>query len=321
MSACFLRQLRNLHNAIVIGLLACVAQAASASGFTFGAIGDMPYGTDAEFVQLIGKLNAAPLAFTIHVGDIKSGSTVCSDKVFEKVRRMFDSFDMPLIYTPGDNEWTDCHRHSNGSMDPLERLAKLRSLFFPSALSLGKQSVRTRVQADEEGYREFVENRMWSRDGVTFATLHIVGSNNNHRSGMSAEDEFYRRDAANLHWMAQVFAQAKARDDAAVVLAMQADTSYPVKPGKPSGFQSWLDAFAQHAQKWGRPVLLIQGDSHSYRVDHGFRDGGMGPLPNVMRLVVPGAGHVAAVLVTVDTASQTAPFKFSIIEPDPIGRY
>jgi hypothetical protein len=95
-------------------------------GFSFGVIGDVPYG-DAEiqaFPSYIEDLNAhKELSFVAHAGDIKNGSSQCTDQYFEAIKKNFDSFTAPLVYTPGDNEWTDCHRPNNGAYIPLERLA------------------------------------------------------------------------------------------------------------------------------------------------------------------------------------------------------
>ena len=49
-----------------------------------------------------------------HDGDIKNGSTVCSNEMFANRLELFNTFAHPLIYVPGDNEWTDCHRLNNG---------------------------------------------------------------------------------------------------------------------------------------------------------------------------------------------------------------
>lgn len=307
---------RFLANATLAIFIFLVTTAACAGGFTFAAIGDMPYGTDVQFMRLIDRLNGEALAFTVHVGDIKSGNTPCSDETFLTVREMFGRFDQPLIYTPGDNEWTDCHRKSNGAMDPLERLATIRSLFFPSAMSLGKAAIKLEVQSNEEAFRHYVENRIWAHEHVTFATLHVVGSNNNWRRDMKADDEFYARDAANRHWLARAFALAKERNDIAVVLAMQADTMFAKNTSEESGFTSWMAAFEQEAAAWGKPVLLIQGDTHEFRLDQPFGEAGMHRLPKVMRLVVPGAGNVAAVLVTVNAERREAPFSFGVLKPE-----
>ena len=74
---------------------------------------------------------------TVHIGDTKNGSTRCDNSHYTKVLNWFNSFDTGLIYTPGDNEWTDCHRPSAGGFDPLERLATLRKRFFVAGRSLG----------------------------------------------------------------------------------------------------------------------------------------------------------------------------------------
>ena len=100
---------------------------------TFAVIGDVPYGTAAEehFPAFIAGINADPdVTMVTHLGDIKSGSTTCTDERFARVRHDFDGFADPLVYTPGDNEWTDCHRPNNGGYQPLERLATVRSLFL-----------------------------------------------------------------------------------------------------------------------------------------------------------------------------------------------
>lgn len=304
---------RFLSQAAFVFMLALVAIPSAAQDFTFAAIGDMPYGTDVQFNQLIDQLNKEPLAFTVHVGDIKSGNTVCSDETFIKVRAMFDRFDRPLIYTPGDNEWTDCHRKSNGEMDPLERLTKIRSLFFPNVMSLGGQPIKLEAQSDQEGFGAYVENRRWVRGRVTFATLHLVGSNNNLQRDLKSATEFYARDAANRRWMAETFSHAKARNDIAVVLAMQADTAFDKGPDERTGYNAWLEALEKEAKAWGKPVLLIQGDTHEFKLDQPLIGTDKKRVQNVTRLVVHGEKNVHATLVDVHPERPHQPFSFRLL--------
>jgi hypothetical protein len=100
--------------------------------FDFALIGDLPYrpGQGEKFDTMIDELNSEKVALTIHVGDIKSGSSRCDDEVYETEYARFNTFRQPLVYTPGDNEWTDCHRVAAGAYDPLERLAFLRVVFL-----------------------------------------------------------------------------------------------------------------------------------------------------------------------------------------------
>ncbi len=115
------------------------------NAFSFVALGDMPYNLPGDYVKfdrLIAAINTMKPAFTLHMGDIKSGGTPCSDEVLKKSYDQMQTFAGALIYTIGDNEWTDCHRKAAGSFDPRERLAKVREMFFTTPnKSLGKTPI------------------------------------------------------------------------------------------------------------------------------------------------------------------------------------
>jgi hypothetical protein len=90
--------------------------------YTFAVIGDVPYGDPAQahFPAFVAGINADPdVQMVTHLGDIKSGSTTCDDQRFATVRKDFDGLEDPLVYTPGDNEWTDCHRTRRTSGTPV----------------------------------------------------------------------------------------------------------------------------------------------------------------------------------------------------------
>ncbi|MGL4240396.1 MAG: hypothetical protein ACRCTI_04715 [Beijerinckiaceae bacterium] len=286
------------------------AHAAGPNAFEFVAIGDMPYnipGDYAKFDRLIGEINKARPAFTIHVGDIKSGSTPCSDEIFRKVFDQFATFEGALVYTPGDNEWTDCHRQSNGSFNPRERLAKIREMFYPDASrSLGKAPIAVESQAGLMGdrFKTYVENTRFVRNGVLFLMVHVVGSNNGFEPRDKATaDEFFDRDAANLAWIRAGFEHARAIDAKAMVISMQAnvyDVTQP-QPGMPSasGFVRTVRAFDDGAKVFAKPVLYIHGDEHKFVIDRMVGTNGK-TIPHTTRLQVMGARDVHGVRVTVD---------------------
>jgi len=295
-------------------LSACMLAASPlyASTFAFAAIGDVPYGTIDELASLASRINQQPVAFTIHVGDIKSGGSLCTDDAYLKVRDLFNRFEQPLIYTPGDNEWTDCHRKSCGAYDPLERLDKLRQLFFATDESLGKQRIRLQTQASDPRFSRYPENRRWSRGNVSFATLHLVGSNNNLQPELPSVSEFAARDDANIEWLRDTFAVARQRRNVAVVLAMQADTFF-AEPGPGSGFTRWLAALREEVARWNKPVLLIQGDTHLFRVDHPLKDSDGKPLPKLLRVVVPGERDADPLMIEVDDNNADEPFRVRVL--------
>lgn len=306
-----------------IGCLVFSAHLAAAE-LHFVALGDLPYGTDevagSNYRNLIDSINRTEPRFSIHVGDFKSGSTLCSDEEFQRQRRHFDRFSRPVVFTPGDNEWTDCHRKSNGSFDPLERLAKLRSLFFTPYQSLGATTMPVESQSVvHPKFPRYIENQRWVIDEVLFITVHIVGSNNNFETrDPKAVEEFFERDAANLAWINAGFDLASTRKIEAVIVAFQADVfesaSHEATFPRHSGFLNVVgETLLPRAAQFGKPVLLINGDSHRFRFDRPFSLN-RNRLANVYQLIVPGAQDVRAVRVSIDTNSKE-PFKLSFIDP------
>lgn len=305
----------------VLGCLFFTASVTAAE-LHFVALGDLPYGSDevagTRYRTLIEGINRSEPNFSIHVGDFKSGSTVCSDEEFRRQRGHFDRFTHPLVYTPGDNEWTDCHRKNNGSFDPLERLTKLRSLFFTTSESLGTPRMPVESQSVvQPKFSRYIENQRWVRDKVLFMTAHIVGSNNNFESrDPKAVLEFFDRDLANRAWIDAGFDLAQAQGVGAIVIAFQADVFESASPEtifpRHSGFINVVgDTLLPRAKQFGKPVLLINGDTHKFRFGKPFSLN-QNPLANVYQLVVPGDQDVRAVRITVDIDSKE-PFKLSFI--------
>ncbi|MCG8317121.1 MAG: metallophosphoesterase, partial [Pseudomonadales bacterium] len=156
------------------------------AGFEFALIGDTPYGVlpgveYQPFDRVVSDINAdRKIKWVMHAGDIKGGSTPCSDEMFNDRLTRYNAFSKPVILTLGDNEWTDCHRIAAGEYQPLERLAKLREIFYaePGKVTIGQQSMMVQTQATNLEYANYPENVWWQRRGVMFAAIHVVGSRN-----------------------------------------------------------------------------------------------------------------------------------------------
>jgi hypothetical protein len=272
----------------------------SANPLDVAVIGDVPYGSDAlaQFPTLVGAINADPkVRLVVHVGDIKSGSTECSTAWFQEIAHQFSTFADPLVYAIGDNEWTDCHRANNGGYDPLGRLAVLRDLFFADpGHTLGGRNMRTEAQAS------YPENQLWVESRVTFAALHVVGSNNGLEPWFGGaetpaqtaarEAEVAARNAANLAWLEHAFATAREQGSVGIALFFQADLWHPEDRAAGAHFSAhapFVGRLAQLAAAYGKPVLLVVGDSHDLRVDTGvpwFSLYGVTPPANVTQVVV-----------------------------------
>ena len=316
------------------GFTARPAQAAHDETYTMAIIGDVPYGSALidHFPDFIGQINADPdVRMVTHLGDIKSGSTVCSDDYFNLVFKDFALFRDPLVYTPGDNEWTDCHRANNGAYNPLERLAKIRSIFFADpGKTLGQQQVAVKSQAGA-GYPE---NVAYSRNGISFAALNIPGSNNSMLpwSGLGYTaptpeqvQEVTVRTAADIALIHRTFAQAKADGNRAVVLQTQADMFDPTV-GTPnwsdySAFKPIVQAIVDESAGFDRPVYLFNGDSHVYNVDAPLAAGSSwlsfygvtGTADNLSRITVNGSSLGETNWLKLTTHTIGAPLTWQLI--------
>jgi hypothetical protein len=267
-------------------------------------MGDTPYSDreETKFLDMMARMDREPLAFVVHVGDFK-GTGRCSDELFQRRKEQFDRSAHPLIYTPGDNEWTDCRREHMGAEDPIEKLARLRQVFFADGWSLGREKLATeysRECVERSGATctcpALPENRRWLRSGVVFATLNVPGSSNNVGYDARNDEEARCRNAANRQWLEQAVREGERPDRRALVVLIQANpwvTDMHV-------YEPLLRQLEESARGLRKPLLFVHGDTHIYRVDQPFRNPDGQPIPNLTRMETYGSPVVGWVKVTVD---------------------
>lgn len=227
----------------------------------------MPYSQSGANLldAMIERMNAQPLAFVVHVGDITSGTGPCGDEWLEDRRRQFARFKPPFVLLPGDNEWTDCRRTG---FDPLERLEKWRKLFCTDIplLNFARQSGK------------YCENLRWEHDNFVFVGLNIPGSNNNLADDPAEHGE---RMQAVFAWLDEAEALLRdkgARRDGLVVL-MHANP-FVKRPIGADGYAAVRERLRRLGQAMPGKVLLVHGDTHRFRDDE--------PLPGLRRVEVFG---------------------------------
>jgi hypothetical protein len=318
-----------LAAAVPAAVLPAGAAEPASSNFQFVAMGDQPYGQELRvgpaYRHLIGLVNAERPPFTIHVGDFKSGIAACSDAEYAAQQAHFNLFETALVYTPGDNDWTDCQRQHD---DPIERLAALRARFFANTHSLGARPLVLERQSDlMPAHAAFRENQRWWHQGVLFTTLHTVGPKDNiDEPSPALRQERAARLAANIAWVRAAFALARQRGAQALVFATQADvlgdSTWPWSlPKVRRPFRDLIQhTLLPLAGASGLPVLFVHGDSHQFITDQPFADEHGRRIGKLWRLEVPGDSRMHAVVVTVQPAADP-PFAFRLLwnpqSPDP----
>ncbi|AEH45929.1 hypothetical protein Thein_2080 [Thermodesulfatator indicus DSM 15286] len=275
----------------------------------------------------INSINQSDIDLVIFTGDTKDGSSVCSDEVIgKKLIDYFNKINAPVIYSVGDNEWTDCHRVSNGSYDPLERLSYIRRIFFNKPYTQGKNH----LPVDRQGKLgdKFSENSRLIYHNVMLVSLHVVGSNNNLVSSdklcfkkskrtwkdcEKATDEYRERNKANIKWLKESFAIAKKKNLKAVIVAIQADIYYPYVPtikgykkflknlNEKNGFTDFFNVLKEETISFPGQVLLVHGDTHFFQFDKPmFFESNWTIVPNFSRVETFGGKETSWVEITVN---------------------
>jgi hypothetical protein len=345
--------IKNLASATCIALTLACTTAAHADRddderrghrepYAIGLWGDLPYSDVQAQVgvpNLIADMNRHELAFTVHDGDLKAGNgtpgsvtpTTCSDALYVQSLGFFNALRAPAAFTPGDNDWTDCDRPSNGSFSSLERLDHQRQLFFATPYTLGQRRLRQEVQSEAlclgvNGATPCVENRRWSHGGVTYITLNVQGSCNNLCDTAPDPTEWAARNRANIAWLRESFRFAAARQSAALMIVAQANpgwdatdaTRAPLRDpktlaqtdGQPDGFKDYLLALRDEVIAFRKPVAYVHGDSHYHRIDKPLLDAQGRRLENFTRVETfgdnqaNGTNDVNWIKVTVDPRSR-----------------
>lgn len=318
---------------------------------TVAVIGDVPYGTaptDTTQVtdnpKFISAINSdTDVSMVLHLGDIHSGKTYCTQEYNQTVLAQWKAFKTPLVYAIGDNEWADCHKKAEGGGvyntttgaidyvldakgtsvnyakgDPIANLDLVRSQFFSTpGTTLGSaMAVHTQATEFDPAFpkdRSYVENVWWWKSGVVFVTLNIPGGSNNNTDpwfgtptmGAVQSQEVVDRTAANLRWLDYAFKQASKTGAVGVVIQIQADLWY--LDGNVAshvvGYKPFVDSIAANTKAFGKPVLLLNGDSHIYRTDN--------PLVSGSTCVVEPSSGAAAVACTEDV-SATQPYNYNV---------
>ncbi|MEL7282411.1 MAG: hypothetical protein AAFY35_05455 [Pseudomonadota bacterium] len=290
----------------LIALLVTVvaSQSAGAERFLiFGDLQDSSLEGRQRDVELIARINEIAPAFSVFIGDIKEGASPCTDDLLATMRAVFDRHEKPLIFTPGDNEWTDCWRAPAGGFDPSERKSAVVSTFTAPGKSIGKQTLPLEQQ---DGQRE---NARWRWKDIVFVTLHMTGSNNNLRQSDAAIAEHQARDALNAIWLEESVAAAS--DAAGLFLFIHANPKWDARWWEPTGFDRFRDQLAEVAAQFPGAMVVAHGDTHRFRIDKPFSG-----APKMTRVEVFGPPQRGAVIVDVAPESPEL-FRFSPFLLDP----
>jgi hypothetical protein len=297
--------------------------------YTIGLFGDMPYNAQGkiDYPYLLQDVNDSRVAFSLFDGDLKAGGDgPCSDSLYTTALAGFNSLERPLVWVPGDNDWTDCWgRYGPGTApysDPIERLNHERRLFDSTSQSLGRHTLRLTRESSEGGqYALYSENVRWTYGPVVYLGLNVQGSNDNYpyhdtdpypRSDTEIQrqrDEEVARKAADLHWLDEGFQYAKQIGAKGVLIVWQADPNFNneqhlANPHDGDALPDYVNALRNETLAFPGQVVLVHGDSHYFKVDKPLTLPSGKVLGNFTRVETFGASSTDWVQATIDPKSR-----------------
>ena len=276
-----------------------LAGSVSAESWRFAVIGDTPYNAyeRSKLPRMLDDIADEHPGLIVHAGDFKDSRTICSDELFCDRHTLFAASRVPLLYVVGDNEWTDCRQLAAGHFDPLERLQKLRELFFAEPQSLGRQTLPVEQQANTP------EHLRWRLGPVLFLSLNVPGPNNHFGLGSTPSDEYLARNPVLIDWLRQGFAVARREQAAGMVIVMQANPGFKHHAAglTHAGYRDLLETLRTETLAYSGQVLLVHGDTHWQRIDQPLRHPKTKlPMTNFTRLETFGYPLMGWVKVIID---------------------
>lgn len=253
---------------LAAGLLMLSSGTASAQPgqFSFGVLTYPARGGNSESAVRAALAESQPknLVFNVENG-IKTLSEPCSDQLFMQRLSLLQGARKPLILSLAARDWTECKR-ANGKTAALERLHRIRELFFAEDQSFGVASITLVRQSTSAKFRSYAENARWEVGNILFATINLPANNNNYRADAGRNSEFDDRLEANRDWLQRLFTQARQRKLEGIVLFSDAS---PLKlptlqaaaeaGEKRDGFAETRKKILELADRFDGQVLLVHG--------------------------------------------------------------
>jgi len=267
-------------------------------------IADVPQwpAAEADTTALFEFMAAQQVGLVVHAGGIKGDTESCGDAVLAARRQLLDDAPLPLVYVPGENDWAECYKPVNGQFDAVERLSRLREMFFPVDATLGRRPLPVMRQSDQAMFRGYRENVRMIMDDVLLVGLNLPGDNNHYRTEGGRNGEFEDRREANRQWLARAFSVAEQRDLAGIVVVGHADPLFGngwerrgrptlfdafVRRGTRDGFLEFKQQLRELAGKFKGQVLLVHASDSGFGVDKPLRDTAGKVMANVTRVALP----------------------------------
>jgi hypothetical protein len=264
-----MKRFRLCVSVLVFSLLTAASPlfAASSGEFGFGVIahGFKDGADESTLRETIASTDAKNLAFVVANG-IKSSKEPCGDSLYLHRKKLLSTAKNGLIVTIAGSDWIGCVS-DEGQPVALERLNRLREIFFSDEYSLGESKLPISRQSGIAKFRGYGENARWEVNGVEFASINLPADNNHYLAAAGRNSEFEDRVIANRSWMQRIFRTANHRKSIGIVLFFDGDPlisrakEQKGNDGRRDGFMEFRREVRTLASRYHGQVLLVHGST------------------------------------------------------------
>jgi len=216
--------------------------------------------------KAIIESDADNLAFVV-VNGFKAADEPCSDALYDQRLAMLSQAKNGVVLSLAGSDWADCKR-SNGRPAAMERLTRVRDLYFQDEMSFGATRLPLSRQSTSSKFRSYAENTRWEVGNIVFATINLPAPNNHYLTDAGRNGEFEDRLIANRYWLQRTFTFAQREKRDAIVLfcdgnpAVLSERAGSRAPnGTRDGFAEVRRQIAALAGSYKGKVLVVHGSA------------------------------------------------------------
>lgn len=253
--------------AVLIAVQAAPARA-QPEAISFGVIGHTFRKSADESLlrRAIAESDADNLGFVV-VNGVKSASEPCSDALYEQRLALLSRAKNGVVLSLAGSDWADCRR-DNGRSVAMERLTRVRDVYFQDEMSFGETRLILTRQSTTTKFRGYAENARWEMGNIVFATINLPAPNNHYLTDAGRNGEFEDRLIANRYWLERVFTFAAREKRSGIVLFCDGNpglhsgrTSARGPDGARDGFYEARRQIIKLAATFPGRVLVVHGGS------------------------------------------------------------
>ena len=250
----------------MLGAMQAAPVVAQPEALSFGVIGHAfrKSSDEALLRRAIAETDADNLGFVV-VNGVKSASEPCSDALYEQRLALLAKAKNGVVLSLAGSDWADCKRE-NGRPAAMERLTRVRDVYFQDEMSLGETRLILTRQSTSTKFRSYAENARWEMGNIVFATVNLPAPNNHYLTDAGRNGEFEDRLIANRYWLERVFTFAAREKRPGIVLFCDGNpalhsgrTSARSPDGGRDGFFEIRRQIVRLAATFPGKVLLVHG--------------------------------------------------------------